>query len=335
MAHKLAIPPKAPSPFFAGSTLQFAWDQTSLGLLMECPRKYQLSILEQWSSKGKSHHLTFGGRFADAMQHYHLARAGGKDHEEALDIVVAQALRDTWIRPLCEDEGCDQFGKPHVHTDTGEPWDSGDTKKNRMTLIRSIIWYFETYRDDAMRTVILPNGEPAVELLFTFESGIKASNNLGEFLFTGHIDRLVDFDGTKFVLDNKTTGGGLGTYYFSQYDLDNQMSQYTLAGRVCYNVPVKGVVIDAAQIMVGFTAFGRSITTRSQAQLDEWHGNAGSWLHLAERFADSGKYPMNLKSCNNYGGCAFRSVCGSDPAIRKNMLETHFEKRVWNPLDVR
>lgn len=320
MAAKLAVPPKAPSPFFAGTSLQFAWDQTSLGLLMECPRKYQLSILEQWTPKGKSHHLTFGGRFADAMQHYHMALAAGKDHEEALDIVVAQALRDTWLRTEDDPEG--------------QPWGSGDTKKNRFTLIRSIVWYFEQYKDDAMKTVILPNGDPAVELLFTFDSGITGPSG-SNYLFTGHIDRLVDFDGTKFVLDNKTTGGALGSYYFSQYDLDNQMSQYTLAGRVCYNVPVKGVVIDAAQIMVGFTAFGRSITTRSQAQLDEWHGNAESWIRLAERFADSGKYPMNLKSCNNYGGCAFRSICGSDPAIRKNMLETHFEKRVWNPLDVR
>lgn len=311
----------APSPFFAGTTLQFAWDQTSLGLLMECPRKYQYTLLLGKQPRGKSHHLIFGGHYANAMQRFHQAIAGGQDYDTALDNVVAQALRDTWHHE--DDE------------EPGYPWESGDTKKSRETLIRSIIWYFETYREDPMKTIIMPDGRPAVELLFTFESGIKAPIGGADYLFTGHIDRLVEFDGTPFVMDQKTTGGALGSYYFANFDLDNQMSQYTLAGRVCYNVPVKGVVIDAAQIMVGFTAFGRSITTRSQGQLDEWHGNAAGWLRMAERFAETGEYPMNLKSCGNYGGCAFKSVCGVDPSIRDSVLKTHFEDRKWNPLDVR
>lgn len=315
----------APSPFFKGTTLQFAWDQTSLGLLMECPQKYQLVILEGWMARGKSLHLRFGGHFATAMEHFHKLRAAGADHEEALDAVVGEALCDTWER---DEENPD-----------GYPWDSGDTKKNRFTLIRSIIWYLETYRDDQMKTVILPDGSPAVELLFTFNSGIHCE--YGEFLFTGHIDRLIDFDGTMFVQDQKTTGGALGSYYFSQFDTDNQMSQYTLAGKVCYNLPIKGVVIDAAQIMVGFTAFGRGFTMRTQPQLEEWHANAGEWLDMAVKYAarrdadPDYRYPMNLKSCGNYGGCAFRQVCGSDPSIRPNLLATHFEKRFWNPLETR
>lgn len=289
---------------------------------MECPRKYQLTILEQWTPKGKSHHLLFGGHYANAMQTYNLARAAGDDHDDALDRAVAQALEATWIRS----------DDPE---DPGMPWDSEDTKKNRETLIRSIIWYFESYKDDEMKTLILPDGSPAVELLFSFESGLKAMNFNEEYLFTGHIDRLVDFDGTLFVMDQKTTGGALGGYYFSQFDLDNQMSQYTFAGRVCYNMPIKGVIIDAAQIMVGFTAFGRGITMRTQEQLDEWHANAGQYLQLAEHFAETGKYPMNLKSCNNYGGCDFKGICGHEASIRPMFLSTHFTKREWNPLDER
>lgn len=308
----------APSPFFKGTTLQFAWDQTSLGLLMECPFKYKLSILDGWRKKDSSVHLTFGKHFADAMEGYHKALAKGLDHDEALDMVLSTAL--------CATGFYDAEGAWHS-------WQTDDTKKNRETLIRSIIWYFETYKDDQMKTVILPDGTPAVELLFMFESGI--ASGYGEFLMTGHIDRLVDFDDTKFVLDNKTTGAALGGYYFRQYDTDNQMSQYTYAGKVCYNVPVQGVVIDAAQIMVGFTAFGRGITTRSTSQLEEWHGNAALWLNLAERFYETGVYPMNLKSCNNYGACVFRDVCGSSPEIRENILKTYFEKRNWNPLEVR
>ena len=316
-----------PSPYFEGTSLQYAWDQTSLGLLMECPYKYQQSILKGWVNRGLSLHLRFGKHFADAMETFHKLRALGLPYDEALDAVVKRALLETWDRD------------PENEEDPGQPWDSGDTKKNRETLIRSIIWYFETYHDDAMKTVILPDGSPGVELLFTFDSGITSPH--GQFVFTGHIDRLVDFDGTPFVLDNKTTGSALGTYYFSQFDTDNQMSQYSLAGRVVYNVPVQGVVIDAAQIMVGFTAFGRGITTRSKSRLEEWHANAKQWLDMAAMFSAAAdrdldyEYPRNFKSCNNYGSCTFKSICSTEPAVRENFLKTNFEKRFWNPLETR
>lgn len=308
----------APSPFFEGTRLQSAWDQTSLGLLMECPRKYEFSILEGWRPRSSSHHLVFGGLFATAMEHFHKYRAAGAEYDEAVDMVVSEALSASGER-----------------LDSGEfiPWESGDTKKSRETLIRSIVWYFEEYREDST-SVVMIDGKPAVELTFKFDSGIESP--FGEnYLLTGHIDRLVTFDEDIFVMDQKTTGGGLGPYYFHQFDLDQQMSQYTFAGRVVYDMPVQGVIIDAAQIMVGFTSFARGITMRSSEQLEEWHQNAGAWLALAAQFAETGQYPMNLKSCNNYGGCAFKSICSKSPSVRMNFLQTDFEIRRWNPLENR
>lgn len=308
----------APSPFFEGTSLQLAWDQTSLGLLMECPRKYQLSILEGWRARSSSRHLIFGGLFATAMEHFHKFRASGADYDEAVDMVVSEALSASGER---------------LEDGTFIPWDSGDTKKSRETLIRSIVWYFEEYREDSC-SVVMIEGKPAVELTFKFDSGIESPFGT-EYLLTGHIDRLVHFGEDIFVMDQKTTGGGLGPFYFHQFDLDQQMSQYTFAGRVVYDMPVQGVIIDAAQIMVGFTAFARGITMRSAAQLEEWHTNTATWLKLAEIFAETGRYPMNLKSCNNYGGCAFKGICSKDPSVRMAFLQTDFEIRRWNPLEDR
>jgi hypothetical protein len=310
---------KAESPFFKGTTLQFAWDNTSLGYFMECPRKYYYTILQGWRKKDESVHLTFGGWFASAMEVFHHSKARGESYDDALDATVQYILEVTWLRTE-EYEG---------------PWTPDNSpKKNRETLLRTVIWYFEEYKDDPAKCVILPNGEPATELSFRFDIGI--ANSLGEpFLYSGHLDKLVDFGGDIFVMDQKTTGGSLGPFYFAQYDLDNQMSGYTLAGRVIYNVPVQGVIIDAAAILVGSTTFGRSITMRSKGQLEEWVGNVADYLHLAEVAADTGHYPMNLKSCNNYGGCVFKGVCNKDPSVRSHFLETDFEKKFWNPLETR
>lgn len=316
----------APSPFFKGTTLQFAWDSTSIGYLMDCPRKYYYTIIQGWRSKNESVHLTFGGYFASAMEVYAKAKAEGADHEDALDATVAYILEATWRRP-----------NAGLSDDTSQdgPWETDSPKKNRDTLLRTVIWYFEEYKDDPAKTMILPGGKPATEVTFKLESGIKSGFDKSEYILTGHLDKGVIYGDDPFVMDQKTTGGGLGAYYFSQYDLSNQMSQYTFAGRIVWNVPLRGVIIDAAAILVGSTTFGRSITMRSEAQLDEWHANVGNWLKLAEVFADSGSYPMNLQSCGNYGGCVFKSICSKDPRVRKPYLETEFEVRHWNPLSTR
>jgi hypothetical protein len=328
----------APSPFFADQpTLQYAWDNTSLSMLQTCPYKYYLTIIEGWKAKSGSVHLVFGGHYAKAMERFFKFRAEGMEYDDALDEVIRLTLEETWVGreyyDLDDHMGL-AAGWPAPILDTGAPWESNDSKKNRETLVRSIVWYFEEYADDSCQTLHLADGSPAVELSFVLESGIKAPDG-SDYILTGHLDRLVEFGGDKFVMDQKTTGGALGSYYFSAYDLDNQMSQYTFAGRIGFDTPVSGVIIDAAQIMVGFTAFGRGITMRSQGQLEEWHQNSEAWLHLAERFSAEEKWPQNRMSCNNYGGCVFKNICNKDPAVRQLFLETDFKKEFWNPLEVR
>lgn len=321
---------KAPSPFFKGTTLQFAWDSTSIGLLMACPYKYKLTIIEGWRKRDESVHLRFGGHFASAMEVFAAAKVAGATHDEALDVTVAAVLEMTWDRPL------DAEGKKIMEVGNGEPWNPDNSpKKNRDTLLRTVIWYFEEYKDDPAKTMILPSGKAATEVTFKLESGIKSNYDQSEYLLTGHLDKGVVYGDDPFVMDQKTTGGSLGPYYFSQFDLSNQMSQYTFAGRIVWNVPLRGVIIDAAALLVGSTAFGRSITMRSEGQLQEWHSNVGNWLTLAEAFADSGNYPMNLESCGNYGGCVFKNICSKDPRVREKFLETDFERRWWNPLQDR
>ena len=69
--------------------------------------------------------------------------------------------------------------------------------------------------------------------------------------------------------------------------------------------------------------------------LDEWLADFGAWMVTAQTYAASGHWPMNEKSCNNYGGCVFKGICNKDPAVREAFLWTDFEKKYWNPLEVR
>jgi len=164
-----------------------------------------------------------------------------------------------------------------------------------------------------------------LELHFQFEISPKYS-------LCGHLDRVVEFQEQPFVMDYKTTTSTLGSYYFDQYDPDNQMSLYTVASQVAFHTPVKGVIIDAAQIAVGFSRFVRSFVFKTPDQIDEWIRDLLVWLESAERFADKGYWPQNDKSCHKYGGCTFRGICSKSPSVRDKFLDSAFERRQWNPL---
>lgn len=313
---------EAPSPFFQGTRLQYAWDSTSLGALKKCPRYYQYSILEGWRAKDESVHLVFGGAYASALETYHKLRAKGADYDDAVDAVVDLTLQKTWHQALFDEEGNE--------TAPAHPWEPDHNAKTRMNLIRSIVWYLEEFKNDPAKTLMLADGSPAVELSFKFNSGVSCEH--GEFILCGHMDKLVDYGGDLFVMDQKTTGSTLGAYYFKGYNPDNQMTLYTLAGRIVYNTPVAGVIIDAAQIAVGFTSFARGITTRSEGQLEEFLLDFKYWTDVAALYAKAEHWPMNEASCGNYGGCTFREICGKDSRVRELFLKTSFERRIWNPL---
>lgn len=333
------------SPFLPGTNIQFAWDSTSLGWLKTCPRLYQYSMIDGWRGRGGSVHLDFGSWYHSALESYDRLRSQRYGHEEALYVVVRDLMEWTWIRP--ETEADVEPGEEHGR---GHPWDSGHNLKTRETLVRSVIWYLEQFgTNDTCHTVQLANGKPAVELSFRLEmdwgprdprvapgaNPEMIAYQYQPYVLSGHLDRVVEFQGAYYVMDRKTSSTTIGSYYFDQYDPDNQMSLYSMAARVIYNTPVRGVIIDAAQIAVGFSRFTRGFTFRTEAQIEEWLAETKAWLQLAEGFAIQGHWPMNDKSCHQYGGCVFRKVCSKSPEVRHKFLESDFVKKQWNPLEPR
>lgn len=321
----------APSPFLPGTNIQFAWDSTSLGYFKTCPRLYYYIMIEGWRPKDESVHLTFGQYYHSALEQYDRARAEGLDHVDAMREAVALAVELT----------------ANFHADRES---KAGRYKNRDTLLALVVDYLDKFRDDQAETVRLEDGTPAVELSFRFEldwgpqeiQNIKGLEVYVEprqpYLLCGHLDRVVDFAGGLFVMDRKTTTTTIGGYYFDRYEPDNQMSLYSLAAQVILNSPVRGVIIDAAQIKLEEPhAFARGMTFRTPDQLNEWVEDLRFHLAEAERYATEGHWPMRDTSCGNYGGCRFRDICSKSPGVRERFLESKFtrEEERWNPLSIR
>ena len=220
---------KVQSPFLPGTKVQFAYDSTSIGYLKTCPKLYEYIMIQGWQPKGESVHLRFGSEYHEAIQDYDNAKAEGSSHEDAIHTAVRNLL--IRIRDWEVDEGS-----------------RAGNYKNPTTLLQLCVDYFDHFAEDPAETLILDNGKPAVELSFKFEldwgprhpntfpaefeEDGKCIKHSQPYLLCGHLDRVVNFAGDLFVLDHKTTTTTPTQYFFAGFNPSNQMTLYTLAGRV-------------------------------------------------------------------------------------------------------
>jgi hypothetical protein len=323
--------PKVNSPFIEGTSIQFVWDSTSLGWFRQCPKLYEYQMIQGYQPKGDNPHLKFGLVLHSALEMYDkLTIKGGWQREDAILEVVRHTLLETGSYREFPDEPKARF----------VPWHSDHTIKNRENLVRSVIWYLDHYEQDPAKVEVLANGMPAVELSFRFSIDKLAPN--GEpYMLSGHLDKVVYFAESMYVQDKKTTGHPITDSFFNGFDLDDQMTIYTIAGKVVKGMPIRGIMIDGVHVAVGFTSFLRGFTYRQEAQLEEWLGDLNITLNQAETFANAGYWPRNTRSCNHYmdskgfGGCPFKVVCKRHPSQRDSVLKTDFVQRRWNPIEAR
>lgn len=298
--------------------MQLAVDSTSLGAFKTCPRLYQYSIIEGYQPKGGSPHLIFGIAIHHARETYDHERQRRASHDDALDAALQEALLGSWDKEL------------------SRPWVSDHPIKNRKTLIQTIVWYLDALgSSDPITTHILSNGNPAIELSFRFDSGVRTGE--GEIiLLCGHIDRIGHLNEPAYIIDIKTSGDDVtGFRFLNQFSPSNQFSLYRVAGRIAFGIDVKDLIVDGIQVGVGFARFHRHLITSSEAQLEEWLSELPFWTGSMERCATASHWPMNDKSCTMYGGCQFQKVCKQPPSVREMILKNDYTKRVWDPLQVR
>lgn len=290
--------------------VQTAWDATSLTAAHTCSRYYYYSLIRGIQPKTTSVHLLFGAIYASALELFYKTRAKGHSIDEATIEMVRHAMLESW------DE------------ENGVPMFFDSTEKTRFTLLRSLVWYVEEFADESdaqIKTHHLENGDAAVEVSFS----INVDNDI---LLCGHLDRVVDYGDILYVMDQKTTKSALSNYYFSGFDLDNQMSLYPWAGQMLFGTPVSGVIIDAAQITPNFTNFARGFTTRSKPQLDEWYEETMGTIERMQKQTYENFFPRNLTACGNYGGCKFKHLCSVAPRAREAYIKSDYAPHNWDPI---
>jgi hypothetical protein len=305
--------------------LQISIDSTSLGAFKTCPEYYNLAIRLGYvlDSIYENADLKWGLEFHAAMELFDRLKSQNIDTKTALIETIKHTLIRTWDK------------------ETSQPWISENPNKTRFTLIRAVIWYVEQFKNDPLETIILANGKPAVELSFRFESGIYSMSTEEQFMLCGHIDRLIKFHNQIFVTDKKTTKYQLDDNFFDHFNPDNQMSLYDLAGSVVFNQQIEGIIIDGIQCQVNGNKFRRGFIYPG-INREVWLNHLKFWLRqleltaLEEQQNPNYPWPKNDKNCIRYGRpCEFAKVCRENLSMRQKILNTHYKRRVWDPLITR
>ncbi len=316
-------------------------DNFALTMHQACPAKYDLRIRNRWTSRRKSGALNFGAVLHEGLASYY--RNGATKH--ALPGAL-MAIKENWKEDQpAEDfrtlekclrtmmEYAEHYGSENF-TVLGAP--ENPLIENHFTLDTELylpLCWHETV-DPATGLVTGTTGcghlHPMSEPI-RYQNCSICSLPLEPLEYGGIFDGVVSFAGRYFILEHKTTTQ-FGSYYFDQYNPNNQVTGYIWAARKLSGQPVGGAIINAIGIYkASATKFGRQITTRTEAQISEWLKNV--WYEASEiQINQKNNYwPMRTGSCTMYGKCEFHPVHSlANPLERSRFLEQEFIQQEWD-----
>ncbi len=326
------MPDSASRPSFSkiNPLLQLAWDSTSLDALKRCPQYYKYNIIDGYHRGESSADLTFGSLFHSATEFYDRKIAEGLTHDVALE----STLNNTMVAAFDPETATFPFRN------------SDNPTKNLYTLLRTIVWYLDRFEHDHLKTVILHNGKPAVELSFqinladTVEGGDVFIAATGEpYILCGHLDKVVEWLGEYRFKDVKTTRSNLDQKYFSKFNPNTQVTVYSIAMKVIFHEdrPIGGALIDAIQTLALGNRFARQQISVTPGHLAEFLTDLMFLLREAETYAENDHWPKRESSCFLYNRpCEYHAVCSHDPAARELILDSFYSRRdPWEPINPR
>ena len=330
------------SPFVEGTQVQFAWDSTSLTIAMACPQRYKFEIIDGWEPRNPNVAiaLAFGILIHAGIEAYHRAKSAGLSFDDAVVSSLRAVMTKTDFRrpqtPLWDSIPVEtDIIEMKAADDADDEADGIDLRnskiRTRYHLFRALVWYFDNYRQDALRVINLADGTAAVEHSFRVPVGETLSDGT-PLLLSGHLDKVVEFNDQLYVSDVKTTKS-ITTQWRQGFDLSHQMTGYTLGGKIGLHQPVQGAFIDGICLQVGGVKFNRFVTVRSESQLREYIRMLKYVADQAEMWYQNNYYPQNTAACMF---CQYKEVCRQPPEFRAGTLRTHFKQAVaWNPLAIR
>lgn len=291
-------------------------DNYALTMFQSCPAKFDLRILQHWTSRRKSAPLGFGGAFHAGLAAWYRTNSR---------VEMLKALNGSWP--------------------DGMPVDDYRTLQKAVDTLQAYVKHYpaETFQ-------VVPG---MVEVSFTlptdmylscFDCGAKLGAWNGKDTLCGHcgrplelieyggiFDLLVEFSGSVYVVDHKTTSQ-LGANFFDQFRPNNQITGYTWASRLLSGMRVGGALINAIGVYKASPPkFDRQITTRTDYEIVEWLESLRRTCEQIQECKRQGIWHMQTVNCTMYGKCEYHQVhVLPHPTQRLAILDQEYMREEWD-----
>lgn len=272
-------------------------DNFALTMFQSCPAKYDLRMRQGWTARRRSAALGFGGALHEGLAEWY------KTHDK---VKALEAINKHW---------------PH-NTPT-------DDYRNLEKCVTVMIDYLRHYPSEMWNVVGFPEN-PMVECTFTLDTGLTLED--GEPIeYGGIFDGLIEMNGVVYVLEHKSTSQ-MGPSYFNQFKPNNQVTGYVWAAQHLSGGRVGGALINAIGVYKSSpTKFERTITSRSNEEIEEWLKNVRNTCQMIRDCEKRGVWPLHTPSCVQYGLCEFHSVHSlSSAKTRERLLEQDYVREPWS-----
>jgi len=288
---------------------------------MRCPRKFFLGNIQRWRRGGEdeSIHLTAGKAYAKGLEVARLAYSRGQDTETCLELGTAALI--------------EEYGDAECPPTEAKTLDR---------MVGALEFYFSEYPldDDPARISTLA-GVPAVEWRFALPLPFNNPDTGEPLLYAGRTDMICEFAGGRYAEDDKTTKS-LGARWSHQWEMRGQFVGYAWAGREL-GLGLQGTLVRGVSILKTKYESAQAIVNSPDWKIDEWVKHRDFLITKALECYGADGYrhgqeegfwePAFDGTCEEYGGCGFKSVCTIPPEKRINWLTTNFVENTWNPLD--
>lgn len=284
-------------------------DASLLAAWKSCPELARKGYIEHYKSRQPSVHLHAGGAFAHGVERARTAfYVEGKNSETA----VAEGLGAL----------LDFYGDFEVPEGSA---------KSAERMAGALEFYFANYplELDAGDPVILPSGKRAIEVSFAEPLPISHPESGDPLIYCGRLDAILNYAGGRYVTDEKTATQ-LGASWSRQWDLRSQFTGYAWGARQI-GIKVDGALVRGVSILKTKYETQQAIVYQPDWKIDRWYREMLIHVQNLVTAYKTNSFLHNFDhACAEYGGCQFREACSSQDETP--WLETHFERREWNPL---
>lgn len=283
-------------------------DASLLASFKSCPELCRKAYIEHFKSKLPSVHLHAGGAFAAGME---TARSA---------FYVAGLSPETSV----------EAGKTRLAEFYGDFACPADSAKTKDRMLGAFDFYFANYPlDHVIAPILLPSGKRGIELSFAEPLPIANPDTGDPLIYVGRADAVLNFAAGRYITDEKTTTQ-LGASWSRQWDLRSQFIGYVWLCRRA-GISVTGALIRGVSILKTKYETQQAIVNHPEWSTDRWYNEMLLWVQDLVTCYKTDKWRHNFDhACAEYGGCQFRLACASQDETP--WLETHFERRAWNPL---